>query len=305
MIYTVTFNPSIDYIVRMESEINIGKTNRSVSEDFFVGGKGNNVSMVLKELGEDSVSMGFAAGFTGRAIIEGLHKKGIQTDYVELPQGDSRVNIKLKCTGEETEINANGPDISRESMEELFSKIDKITANDYLVLAGSIPKTLPSDVYERILERLSGRGIRFVVDATGDLLMKVLKYRPFLIKPNHHELGDLFGVKTTTEEEIEHYARLLQQKGAGNVLVSRSKDGALLLDETGRVHKIGVVKGKLVNSVGSGDSMVAGFVAGYIGSRDYSHALRLGSACGNATAFSEALAERKLIDELFDRLMVE
>ncbi|MBR6408314.1 MAG: 1-phosphofructokinase [Clostridia bacterium] len=303
MVYTITLNPALDYVMKVGT-LRYDDINRSQSENLYYGGKGINVSVILTRLGIGNKALGFTAGFSGQKLEAMLRADGIDCDFIRLGRGFTRINVKIKADTE-LDINAQGPDISEEEISGLLQKLDGIGEGDYLVLAGSIPKTLPSDVYERILERLSGRGIRFVVDATGDLLMKVLKYRPFLIKPNHHELGDLFGVKTTTEEEIEHYARLLQQKGAGNVLVSRSKDGALLLDETGRVHKIGVVKGKLVNSVGSGDSMVAGFVAGYIGSRDYSHALRLGSACGNATAFSEALAERKLIDELFDRLMVE
>lgn len=300
MIYTVTFNPSIDYIVRMDSEINIGKTNRSVSEDFFVGGKGNNVSMVLKELGEESVSMGFTAGFTGRAIIEGLHKKGIQTDYVELPQGDSRVNIKLKCTGEETEINANGPDISRESMEELFSKIDKITANDYLVLAGSIPKSLPDTVYEDILDRISKRGVLSVVDASGKLLKNVLKYRPFLIKPNKQELEELFDVKIVTDGGIDECAAKLKSMGARNVIVSLGAQGARLYTDNNDIFVYPALEGKVKNTVGAGDSMVAGFLAGYLKYGDYDIAMRLANASAAATAFSEDLAKKDMIFELFN-----
>ena len=298
MIYTVTFNPSIDYIVRMDSEINIGKTNRSVSEDFFVGGKGNNVSMVLKELGEDSVSMGFAAGFTGRAIIEGLHKKGIQTDYVELPQGDSRVNIKLKCTGEETEINANGPDISRESMEELFSKIDKITANDYLVLAGSIPKSLPDTVYEDILDRISKRGVLSVVDASGKLLKNVLRYRPFLIKPNKQELEEFFDVNIVTDGDIDECVAKLKSMGARNVIVSLGGDGARLYPEAGEPKSYPAIEGKVKNTVGAGDSMVAGFLAGFIRSGDHYEAMKLANAAAAATAFSDDLADKNSIEEL-------
>lgn len=299
MVYTVTFNPAIDYVVHIKDVI-LGATNRSEGEEMYFGGKGINVSIVLRELGTDSKALGFIAGFTGEAIEKGLAGMGINTDFVRLGTGNSRINVKIK-SGEETELNGQGPDIDFKAIEALFEKLDCLTDGDSLILAGSIPSSLPSDIYERILERLSGKKIRVAVDATKDLLLNVLKYKPFLIKPNNHELGEMFGVELKTDEDIEIYARRLQDMGAVNVLVSMAGDGAMLIDEFGRTHRCGVCKGTVKNSVGAGDSMVAGFMAGALNG-DYEYALKLGTAAGGATAFSDGLAAKEKILELMEML---
>ena len=296
MVYTVTFNPALDYVVRMSS-FEAGATNRTESDEIQWGGKGINVSTVLRNLGIDNVALGFLAGFTGQALDQGLRKVGIATDFIWLPEGLTRINVKIKA-GQETEINGMGPGIPAAALEELFAKLDRLQKGDGLVLAGSIPASLPDDVYQRILARLEGRDILTVVDATRDLLCAVLPYRPFLIKPNNHELGEIFGKVLTTDGEIEDCARKLQERGARNVLVSMAGAGSLLLDETGAVHRLGVPKGKVVNSVGAGDSMVAGFLAGWLEHRDYAMAHRLGAATGSATAFSEGLATKEQVLEL-------
>ena len=298
MIYTVTFNPAIDYVVRT-GELVPGSVNRASSENMFFGGKGINVSIVLRELGVRSIALGFTAGFTGEAIENGVRAMGIETDFIRLPEGNSRINVKIK-SGVETELNGQGPDIDNASLEKLFVRLDRLSADDTLILAGSIPKSLPSDVYERILERLSGRCIRIVVDASGELLLNVLKYHPFLIKPNDQELGEMFGVKINGFEDVEVYANKLRELGARNVLVSMASDGAVLLDEAGVVHRSGVCRGTVVNSVGAGDSMLAGFISGVEKGMDY--ALKVGTACGGATAFSDWLASREKIDEMLKQL---
>lgn len=299
MVYTVTFNPAIDYVVRTGS-FRLGETNRSVSEEMYFGGKGINVSAVLKELDISSTALGFVAGFTGEAIEKGLADMGIDTDLVRLAKGNSRINVKIKA-GEETELNCQGPDIDDAALGELFARLDRLQDGDTLVLAGSIPASLPADIYERILARLSDRRLKTVVDATGRLLLNVLKYKPFLVKPNIAELGEMFGVKLTSDAETELYARKLQDMGAVNVLVSMAGDGALLIDEYGRLHRCGVCRGTVKNSVGAGDSMVAGFIAGSANG-DYGYALKLGTAAGGATAFSDGLGKRELIDELLKTL---
>lgn len=299
MVYTVTFNPAVDYIVHTKQLI-AGATNRSDSEEIYFGGKGINVSIVLSELGVKSKALGFVAGFTGDAIENGVAEKGIDADFVHLNEGFSRINVKIK-SGEETELNGQGPKITDEAIRELYAKLDEIQDGDTLVLAGSIPSSLPADIYERILERLSGKKIRAVVDATKDLLLNVLKYRPFLIKPNNFELGEIFGVEMKSTEDIVKYAGKLKEMGAQNVLVSMAGDGAVLLDENGETHVCGVCRGKVKNSVGAGDSMVAGFVAG-CEKGDYEYALKLGTASGGATAFSEGLAEKDRIYELLGQL---
>lgn len=297
MIYTVTLNPSIDYIVRLD-ELKTGITNRTTSEEYYIGGKGINVSCVLSELGIKSTALGFVAGFTGEAIEKGLKNPKITADFITLKSGISRINIKIKA-GEETEINCQGPHIDEEELLNLFDKIDNIQSGDTLIVAGNIPNTLPDDVYERILERLEGKDVRIVVDATKKLLVNSLKYKPFLIKPNRQELSEIFDTTVKTESDVVKYAQELQKMGAKNVLVSLGGDGALLVDEFGKVHKEGVIKGyKVLNTVGSGDSMVAGFVAGCIDKNDYAYALKLGSACGNATAFLNGLATKEKIEEL-------
>lgn len=299
MIYTVTFNPAIDYVIHMET-MKIGATNRSRREELYFGGKGINVSIVLKELGIASVALGFIAGFTGEAIEQGLADMGITTDFVRLGKGNSRINVKVKA-GEETELNCQGPDIDEKAIGALFEKLNALQDGDTIVLAGSIPASLPSDIYERILQHISGKNIRVVVDATKELLLNVLKYKPFLIKPNNHELGELFGVELKTEEEIEQYAGKLKTMGAQNVLVSMAGDGALLIDAEGELHRCGVCKGTVKNSVGAGDSMVAGFLAG-AWNGDYDYALKLGTAAGGATAFSDGLATKETMEELLKTL---
>jgi 1-phosphofructokinase len=294
MIYTVTFNPAIDYVVHTDG-FRFGEVNRSESERIYIGGKGINVSAVLAELNVRSIVLGFTAGFTGIAIERGVCSMGIEADFVRLDKGNSRINVKIK-NDTETELNGQGPDISEDAIEKLFRKIDRLTSEDTLILAGSIPKSLPADIYERILERIDGRNIRTVVDATGDLLLNVLKYHPFLIKPNDIELGEMFGTEFENDDDIIMYARKLQEMGAVNVLVSMAERGALLIDEDGKVHKCEAHKGTVKNSVGAGDSMLAGFVAGL--DKGYDEALKLGTACGGATAFSDGLAGKNLINEL-------
>lgn len=300
MIYTVTFNPALDYVVRVEN-LKLGEVNRSNAEAVFYGGKGINVSTVLKNIGVDSVALGFVAGFTGREIENGVKTLGVDTDFITLDKGMSRINVKLKAE-EETEINGQGPDIPEADIEKLFAQLDKLTAGDCLVLAGTIPSSLPSDIYETIMSRLTDKNIEIVVDATKDLLLNVLKYHPFLIKPNNHELGEMFGVELKTDEEITEYAMKLLDMGAKNVLISMAGDGAILVTESREVFRMGVPKGKVVNSVGAGDSMVAGFIASYFKDHDYLEALKFGTATGSATAFSEGLAEADLVYELYSRL---
>ena len=302
MVYTVTFNPAIDYVVHTD-ELKTGSVNRSSGEELYVGGKGINVSLVLSELGIPSKTLGFVAGFTGDAIEKGAAKSGIETDFVHLKNGFSRINVKIK-SDKETELNGQGPVIDEKALNELFSKLQQIKDGDTIVLAGSIPNTLPSDIYENILKQLSDRKIKAVVDATKELLMNVLKYKPFLIKPNNHELGEMFGVTLTTNEEIAEYAAKLKEMGARNVLVSMAGDGALLLDENGKTHICGVCKGTVKNSVGAGDSMVAGFIAGSVNG-DYEYALKLGTATGGATAFSDGLAKKEDIYRLLEQLQSE
>lgn len=300
MIYTVTFNPALDYVIRMES-LKLGTVNRSSAEAVYYGGKGINVSTVLKNIGVDSVAVGFVAGFTGKEIEEGVKNMGVATDFIKLPEGMSRINVKIKAE-QETEINGQGPAISMEKVEKLFEKLDRLEKGDCLVLAGTIPASLPSDIYEQIMDRMRDKEIRIVVDATKDLLLNVLKYHPFLIKPNNHELGEMFGVVLKTDEEIVEYAKKLQERGARNVLISMAGDGAILLTETKEVYKMGVPKGTVVNSVGAGDSMVAGFVASYFKEHDYLKALKFGTATGSATAFSEGLATMDKVEELLKTL---
>lgn len=299
MVYTVTFNPAIDYVVHIE-KMTIGSVNRAKCEELYFGGKGINVSIVLNELGIKSKALGFVAGFTGAAIEDGVKEKGIETDFVHLKNGFSRINMKIK-SDDETELNGQGPIIDENALNELFCKLDGLKDGDTVVLAGSIPASMPTDIYEKILERLSGKNIKTVVDATKDLLLNVLKYKPFLIKPNNHELGEMFGVELKTNEEIAEYAQKLKDMGARNVLVSMAGDGALLIDENGKTHICGVCNGAVKNSVGAGDSMVAGFIAGLL-QGDYEYALKLGTASGGATAFSDGLAKKDEIYRLLEQL---
>lgn len=299
MIYTVTLNPSIDYIVKLD-RLQSGITNRTVGEEYYFGGKGINVSCVLAELDLESTAFGFVAGFTGDAIEKGIRNDKIITDFIRLRQGISRINIKIKA-GEETEINCQGPHIDDSELDRLLAKIDRITDGDTIVIAGNIPNTMPDDVYERILDRLGDKKVRIVVDATKKLLLNSLVHKPFLIKPNRQELSEIFEVEINSEDDIEKYAKELQKMGAQNVLISLGGEGAMLIDEFGNKHKAGVLKERVINTVGSGDSMVAGFIAGYEKAHDYSYALKLGSVCGNATAFLSGLATKEKIDELLKK----
>ena len=297
MIYTVTFNPAIDYIIRLD-KLTAGQINRVNYEQVLGGGKGINVSIVLGNLGHKSTALGFLAGFTGEEIKRQLRTFNAADDFVQLEEGFSRINVKAKADVE-TEINGQGPKISDAKRDELFAKLAKLGKGDTLVLSGSIPNTLPDDMYERTLAPLQGKGIRVVVDAEKGLLLKVLKFNPWLIKPNNHELGDMFGVKLKTNEEIVEYAKKLQEKGARNVLISMAGDGAILLTEDGKDYFSPAPKGTLVNSIGAGDSMVAGFIAGYEESKgDYVKAFYMGVATGSASAFSENLATRPEVEAL-------
>ncbi|MDB2034583.1 1-phosphofructokinase [[Clostridium] symbiosum] len=300
MIYTVTFNPALDYVVKVDN-FTTGTVNRTVSEEIFYGGKGINVSAVLKELGYASTALGFVAGFTGDEIERGVRTLGFASDFIRVKDGMSRINVKMKSDNE-TEINGIGPQITESDVEKLFEKLEKLENGDILVLSGSIPKSIDDRIYETIMSRLDGKGIRIVVDATKELLLNVLKYHPFLIKPNNHELGEMFGAELKSDEDIITYAGKLQEMGAVNVLVSMAGDGAILVTEEKEIYKMGVAKGTVKNSVGAGDSMVAGFIAGYLDKRDYAYALKLGTASGSATAFSEGIATRKDIIELLEKL---
>lgn len=293
MIYTVTFNPALDYVVWMD-QLCPGQINRTAREEIQCGGKGINVSTVLTALGVENIALGFLAGFTGRALEEGLRSQGIRTDFIWLPEGLTRINVKVKG-GAETEINGQGPAVGPVALRALQDKLNRLEAGDFLVISGSVPAALSHDVYEQILARLEDRGIQFVVDTTRDLLCSALPYHPFLIKPNSLELGELFGRTLENDEDTRACAMELQAKGARNVLVSMAGDGSLLLDERGGCHRLGVPKGTVRNSVGAGDSMVAGFLAGWLETGDYAYAQRLGAAAGSATAFSEGLATKEQV----------
>ena len=297
MVYTVTLNPALDYEVQVDG-FQPGVLNRTKGEALHFGGKGVNVSTVLHNLGVETVALGFLAGFTGQALDRGLQAAGLRTDFTWLDEGLTRVNVKIR-SGQETEINSRGPSISASALKSFFQKLDQMTAGDALVLAGSIPAGLPENVYQRILRRVEGRGVLTVVDAARDLLLGVLPYRPFLIKPNCAELGELFGRRTPlSREEILTYARRLQTRGARNVLVSMAEKGSLLLDETGVQRYLGVPAGTVRHTVGAGDSMVAGFLAGWLRWGDYAAAHRLGAAAGSATAFSDGLATEEAVRAL-------
>lgn len=300
MIYTLTINPSLDYIIRVD-QFETGTVNRTSYEEILPGGKGINVSIVLKNLGVDSTALGFLSGFTGQHIKDEVKRFGCQTDFIELHQGISRINVKLK-SGEETEINGQGPLINEQDLELLFQKIDRIQDDDILVLAGSIPNTLPEDLYEKMMARLADKKIKVVVDATKDLLVNVLKYHPFLIKPNNHELGEIFGVEIKSKEDVVTYGKKLKEAGAVNVLISMAGDGAVFISESGAVFESDAPKGKVVNSVGAGDSMVAGFLYGYLDSGDYQTAFKTGVATGSASAFSKELAKKNDVLQLLETI---
>lgn len=300
MIYTVTFNPSLVYIVSVEN-FQLGLTNRTSSELMLPGGKGVNVSTVLMNLGIESTALGFAAGFVGDEIVRQMEEMGVQNGFIRIEEGVSRINLKLKSI-DGMEINGQGPVISPEHVEELMKQLDRLGEGDVLFLSGSIPASMPDDAYQKIMERLDGRGVQIVVDATRDLLMKVLEYHPFLIKPNNHELGEIFDVELRTREEVIPYAKKLQEKGAVNVLVSMAGEGAVLIDANGDVHMAPAPKGTLVNGVGAGDSMVAGFMAGWLEKQDYEHAFCMGVSAGSASAFSEHLATKAEIETVYQRV---
>lgn len=301
MIYTVTFNPSLDYIISTH-DFQLGKTNRTRTEQMLPGGKGINVSTVLSNLGIPNTALGFIAGFTGKEIEKRVEELGIHHDFITVPNGISRINVKMKDY-DGTEINGMGPVIDETSLVQLMTQLDTLQEGDYLILAGSIPESMPDTIYSDILSKLQKKGIHFVVDATKNLLLNVLEYRPFLIKPNNHELGEIFHTELHTHDEVIPYAEKLQKLGARNVLVSMAGDGAVLVSETGDSFRLQAPKGTLVNAVGAGDSMVAGFLAGWIQSRSYDHTFRMSVASGSASAFSEMLATREEIELLFQQLI--
>lgn len=300
MIYTVTFNPAIDYVVEVD-DLRHGEVNRADEEQVFPGGKGINVSVVLKNLGFENVALGFLAGHTGDMIESMLHKKNVTTDFIKLSSGMSRINVKIKSRME-TEINGSGPEVDRESIDALYDKLKKLKDGDYLVLSGSIPHTNDDTQYMEIMEFLEGKGVKVVVDATGKLMYNVLKYKPFLVKPNIHELGEIFQVTLRNKSDVEVYARKLKEQGAVNVLVSMAGDGAVLIDGDGIMHDMQAPMGRVANSVGSGDSMVAGFIAGYNNTGSYRDALKMGVVCGSATAFSKDLATKEEVDLLLEKI---
>lgn len=296
MIYTLTVNPSIDYIVAVE-DFKLGLTNRTSAEKLLPGGKGINVSQVLKNLGLENTALGFVAGFTGDALVGELERRGIKQEFIRIKNGMTRINVKLTSI-DGTEINGQGPDILKEDMECLLARLDQLEDGDVLFLAGSIPSTLPTDLYQKIMVRLQKKDILFVVDATKELLTNVLEYHPFLIKPNNHELGEIFGVELSTREAVVPYAKKLQEMGARNVLISMAGEGAVLVAEDGSIVSHEAPKGVLVNGVGAGDSMVAGFMAGYMKTKDYAYAYRMGASAGSASAFSEDLATEQEIKKV-------
>ncbi len=296
MICTLTLNPSLDYIVTVNDFI-VGATNRTSDDIILPGGKGINVSIVLQNLGYPNQAYGFLAGFTGKALESMLEEPGVNADFLWVKEGDTRINVKLRSK-EETEINGRGPKIKEEDIQKLLAKLDGLTQGDTLIISGAIPSSLPQTLYRDIMEHLKGRGVRIVVDATRDLLLNVLEKHPFLIKPNQAEIEEMFNVKLNTIKDIEKYARILQDKGAINVLVSMGKDGALLVDEHHKVHFAKAPKGILKNSVGAGDSMVAGFMSGYFKNQNYDEAFKTGVCTGSASAFSDLLATKEEVEAL-------
>lgn len=302
MIYTVTFNPCLDYIVSVDN-FTLGRVNRTTKELVYPGGKGINVSLVLQNLGMESTALGFTAGFTGTEIERALQEWGCYTDFIRISEGMSRINLKLR-SNEESEINGQGPEISKEALEDLYRKLDAMNSEDVLVLAGSIPGSMPDSSYELIMERVEKKNMKVVVDATGDLLVNVLKYHPFLIKPNNHELEEIFHVPMDSNETIITYAKKLQEMGARNVLISMAGDGAILVSEDGMVRQSPAPKGKVVNSVGAGDSMVAGFLTGFLTTGKYEEAFYMGIATGSASAFSERLATKSEVEEILKQIKI-
>ena len=297
MIYTITFNPALDYVITVD-HFQQGLVNRVCEEHIFCGGKGINVSAILKELGYESEALGFVAGFTGDEIVRRAKSEyDIKTDFIKVEKGMSRINVKMR-SDEETEINGMGPDIQPEDIQELFNQLDQLTEKDILVISGSIPSTLPDTMYKQIMERVQEKKIKVVVDATNNLLLKVLKYKPFLIKPNNHELGEIFNVELNTRDEVVPYAKKLQEMGAQNVLISMAGQGAVLISDNNEVIQSKAPKGTVVNSVGAGDSMVAGFLAGYLETSDYEKAFINGLCCGSASAFQVGLATKEDVENV-------
>ena len=303
MIYTVTLNPSIDYVIKVD-KLTTGNINRVNEEHVYPGGKGINVTRILKSLDNDNIALVFVSVFTGEYIINSLQELNLKSDFIKVKEGFTRINVKVKSE-EETEINGQGPKISEEELNQFYKVIDKLVDGDILILSGSIPSCLDERLYESIMKKVEDRDIKVIVDATKNLLLNVLKYKPFLIKPNNHELAEMFNVELNSTEDVVFYARKLKEMGAQNVLISMGKDGALLVTENDEVFASSVAKGEVINSVGAGDSMVAGFIAGYLKSNSYEEALRLGAASGGATAFSSDLATREFIDKLVDEIKIE
>ena len=310
MIYTVTFNPSLDYIVAVEN-FRCGAVNRTSNEKLYPGGKGMNVSIMLKNLGVESIALGFLAGFTGDRVQQLLEKTGVAADFIRVEGGMSRINVKLRSVEsgthkviEETEVNGQGPHITESDVKKLYGKLDALQNGDILVLAGSIPSTMPASIYTDIMQYLHGKGVEIVVDAAGDLLKNVLRDRPFLVKPNNHELGEIFGVELHDKEEVICYAKKMQEQGAKNVLVSMAGEGAVLVAEDGSVYQAQAPKGTVKNSVGAGDSMVAGFLAGYLEERDYQKAFLMGLCAGSASAFSEEFGTKEAVGELYNNFVI-
>ena len=311
MIYTLTFNPALDYTTQVEN-FKIGKINRTKTENILAGGKGLNVSIVLKRLEIENTAISFVAGFTGKELERKIKEYDIKTDFIETHKGYTRINVKISSLEKnsliqesETALNGNGPEITENDIEKLLQKIQNINSNDIVILSGNIPKCINENIYEIICKELDGKNVKFVVDASQKLLMNCLKYKPFFIKPNKEELEETFNTKIETKEEIIIYAKKLQEKGAQNVLISLGGDGAILLTEKNEIYYSNTPKGQVVNTVGAGDSMVAGFVAGYLKKQNYKEALKLGIASGSATAFSAGLALKEEIDELLKQITIE
>lgn len=300
MIYTITLNPALDYIIKLK-ELVPNEINTSESEYILPGGKGINVSIILKRLDVESVTLGFISGFTGKEIQKLVEKEKIQTDFINLEEGHSRINVKILEDEKETAINSKGPLVDNKSIEKLYQKLNNLKENDILVLSGSIPKGIKEDIYEEICEKIKDKNVKIVVDSTKKLLLNTLKYRPFLIKPNHHELGEIFNVQILNQDQAIEYAKKLQQKGAQNVLVSMGEKGSILLDENGKSYKKAAISNKnVINTVGAGDSMVAGFLAGYLKYKNYEDALKLGIASASATVNNVFLGTKDEINEYFN-----
>ena len=303
MIYTVTLNPSIDHVIEM-NELQEGIVNKVNIENFYAGGKGINVSKILKEHGVENIALGFISGFTGEFIKNNLEQCGIKNDFINVLNGYSRINMKIKTNENETEINGLGPSISSSNIKDLFNQLEKLSSNDILVLAGSIPTSLSDNFYEEIMKQLSTKNVKIIVDARNNLLLNVLKYRPFLIKPNHHEISEIFNKEIKTIDELIFHGNKLKEMGAQNVLISMGGDGAILITESNEIYRSNIPKGTLKNSVGSGDSMVGGFITGYLKTNDYKEALKLGAASGSATAYSDDLAKISFINELSSQIQI-